>query len=105
MPRFAGYKAPTHVLNTGVPSSLTVTVPTKTNALVFPTRTRRTWPQSPTPAPEIISALASVVALTILLLVFYRAAGRPLSPGANLHYQKIIYALSILALFIPPIFA
>lgn len=92
------------VLNTGVPSSLTVTVPTKTSALVFPMRTRRTSPR--TPAPEIIPALVVVAALCIWFLVLYREpAGRLFSRGSNLHHRKIIYAVSALALFIPLILA
>jgi hypothetical protein len=97
--------APSSVtLNTGVPSSLTVTVATKANALVFPTRTRRTSPR--TPAPQAIYTLAIIAAFCILFLILYREApGQPLARGSNLHYRKTVYAASILALFIPLILA
>lgn len=59
-----------------------------------------------TPAPETITARVSLVASCLLFLVLYReAAGRQLSHASNLHHRKTVYAASVLALFIPLIFA
>ncbi|MEQ1352809.1 MAG: choice-of-anchor D domain-containing protein [Candidatus Acidiferrum sp.] len=91
------------VLNTGVPSSLTVAVPTKTNAIALPTNTRRTSPR--TPASEIIPGLVCILAFFIWFLVLYRdAAGRPRSRGPNLHQRKAVYAMSVVLVFLPLMF-
>jgi hypothetical protein len=69
----ASCQAPAAVtLNTGSPTSFTVTVPTSGGALMLPRDSTREWPSLPTPFSKVV--LACVMVFWILVLQIYRAA-------------------------------
>jgi hypothetical protein len=100
----ASCQAPASVtLNTGVPTSFTVTVPTSGSALVLPREGMRKWPRPPTPSG--IEALACVVMFWVLIFRFYREMrGKPLNVTSQITRCNAIGALTLL-LFLPAIFA
>jgi hypothetical protein len=101
----ANCQAPTSVtLNTGVPSSFTVTVPTSGGALMLPRDGMRTLPRPPTPSGTV--ALACVAVFWILVFRLYRVAnGRRLNINSQVTHWSTFCALTAMLLFLPAIFA
>ena len=100
----ASCQAPASVtLNSGVPTSFMVTVPTSGGALMLPREGMRKWPRHPTPSG--IEALACVVMFWVLIFRFYRETrGKPLNVSSQITRRNAIGALTLL-LFLPAIFA
>lgn len=92
------------VLNTGAPAAFTVTVVTSGNAMGAPnTASRRSPPTTVSPGAF---AAALYALFFILILRFYREwGGSTYTNGLNAPRWKIAYAVAVLMLFIPLIFA
>ncbi len=115
-PLHASCNAPSAVtLNTGVPSTLTVMVPTSASAVFFRAPGTRRPPRNPAPAlPPTAFALMLAALCCFLLLCWNRGVtGWPAVKGSNpsqynTQYNsqcKAIYSIAALALFIPLVLA
>jgi hypothetical protein len=92
------------VLNIGAPAAFTVTVSTSGNAMAAPNTASRRSPPAPV-LPGAFAAALNVLLFILVLRSYRRWGGLPDANGSNASPWKIAYAVAVLMLFIPIIFA